>query len=194
MKTRFMRFGLMLPGIVVVICSFITSGLCQAQSSEATSGVTLTKLTPPLYPPLARQARIRGDVTVRVSLHPDGTVESITPVDGHPMLVQAAVDSARQSTFECVRCGNSGGIELLIYSFEQFPDKPDPCCCSGHSAASTASSAHLTESGNHITITAPPICICPDECTEKWAEEHSHFRSPKCLYLWKCGHRTIFIM
>ena len=31
-------------------------------------------------------------------------------------------------------------------------------------------------------------------CTEKWAEEHSHFRSPKCLYLWKCGHRKISIL
>jgi hypothetical protein len=194
MKIRFKPVDVMVLGMAVVIWSLVPSRLGSTQYTEATSRVTLRTLSPPVYPPLARQAMIRGDGTVKVSLHPDGTVESVTPVDGQPRLVQAAVDSARQSTFECVRCGNSGGTQSFIYSFEQSPEKPDPCCCSGNRAPSADSSIHVSQSGNHITVTAPPVCMCPDACAEKWAEEHSHFRSPKCLYLWKCGHRKISIM
>jgi hypothetical protein len=194
MKMRFKPLDVMVLGMAVVIWSLMPSSLGSAQDAEATSRMTLSKLSPPVYPPLARQAMIRGDVTVKVSLHADRTIESVTPIDGHPMLVQAAVNSARQSTFECVRCENSGGAQSFIYSFEQSPEKPDPCCCSGNRAASADSSIHVSQSGNHITVTAPPVCMCPDACTEKWAEEHSHFRSPKCLYLWKCGHRKISIM
>src|SRR5215472_2537098 len=107
------------------------------------------------------------------------------------MLVQAAITSAQQSKFECAQCAASGGTQSFTYSFEQSPEKPAPCCCSGHGAASGDTSTHVAQSGNHITITAPPVCACPDACEIKWAEQHSHFRSPKCLYLWKCGHRTI---
>jgi Gram-negative bacterial TonB protein C-terminal len=194
MKMRFKLLDVMVLGMAVVIWSSMSSRLGSAQDAEATSRVTLSKLSPPVYPPLAHQAMIRGDVTVEVSLHADGTVESVMPIYGRPMLVQSAVNSARQSTFECVRCGNSGGTQSFIYSFEQSPENPDPCCCSGNRPASADSSIHVSQSGNHITVTAPPVCICPDACTEKWAEEHSHFRSPKCLYLWKCGHRKISIM
>src|SRR5579884_2377360 len=108
---------------------------------------------------------------------------------GHPILALAAVDNAKQSTFECVGCGNSGGEQSFIYSFEQSTEKPDPCCCSSHPSAHNSS--QVTQNGNHITITAPPLCMCPDLCTRKWAEEHSHIRSAKCLYHWKCGHRNI---
>lgn len=194
MKTCFKPLNVIALGTVVVIWSLIPSRLGSAQDTEATSRVILTKLSPPEYPRLARQAMIRGDVIVKVSLHSDGTVESVTPIDGNPMLVEAAVNSARQSTFECVQCGNSGGTRSFTYSFEQSSEKPDPCCCSGNGAASADSSIHLLRSGNHITVTAPPACICPDACTERWAEEHSHFRAPRCLYLWKCGHRKISIM
>jgi hypothetical protein len=194
MKMRFKPLDVMVLGMAVVIWSLMPSSLGSAQDAEATSRMTLSKLSPPVYPPLARQAMIRGDVTVKVSLHADRTIESVTPIDGHPMLVQAAVNSARQSTFECVRCGNSGGDQSFIYSFEQSPEKPDPCCCSGNRAASADNSIHVSQSSNHITVTAPPVCMCPDACAEKWAEEHSHFRSPKCLYLWKCGHRKISVM
>ena len=98
MKMRFKPLDVMVLGMAVIMWSSMPSRLGSAQDTEATSRVRLSKLSPPVYPPLARQAMIRGDVTVEVSLHPDGTVESVTPVDGQPRLVQAAVDSARQST------------------------------------------------------------------------------------------------
>jgi outer membrane biosynthesis protein TonB len=40
------------------------------------TGVVLTKLVPPVYPPLARQAQIAGDVMVRVLIRQDGSKSS----------------------------------------------------------------------------------------------------------------------
>lgn len=183
--------------LILVAWAFLVSRLASAQQTtdgNAMSGATLRSLTPPVYPPLARQAAIAGDVILKVSLRADGTVESVTPVSGHPMLVQAAVSSAEQSKFECVACAASGTVQSFTYSFQQSTEKPDPCCCSANYHGSTRSEIQVLQSANHITVIAPPFCMCPDVCTEKWAEEHSHFRSPKCLYLWKCGHRKISIL
>jgi hypothetical protein len=36
------------------------------------TGVVLVKLSPPVYPPLARQARIMGDVEIQLSIRKDG--------------------------------------------------------------------------------------------------------------------------
>ena len=62
------------------------SALSQASRGDGTvdTGVVLTKLSPPVYPALARQTRIVRDVKVRVSIRNDGGLESAEVVDGHP--------------------------------------------------------------------------------------------------------------
>jgi protein TonB len=50
----------------------------------------------PEYPPLARQARIQGEVVLHAVISRDGTIENLQVVSGHPMLVQAAVSAVRQ--------------------------------------------------------------------------------------------------
>lgn len=50
----------------------------------------------PLYPPLARQARIQGPVQLRAIISKAGTIEHLTVGSGHPMLVKAAIDAVRQ--------------------------------------------------------------------------------------------------
>lgn len=49
----------------------------------------------PVYPPLARQARIQGQVRISAVLARDGSVTSMQLVSGHPLLVQAALDAVR---------------------------------------------------------------------------------------------------
>lgn len=44
----------------------------------------------PVYPPLARQARIQGTVRFNAIIGKDGNIENLTLVSGHPMLVPAA--------------------------------------------------------------------------------------------------------
>jgi TonB family protein len=50
----------------------------------------------PIYPPLARQARIQGMVILRVIINKLGEVRDTQVVHGHPMLSPAAVDAVKK--------------------------------------------------------------------------------------------------
>jgi protein TonB len=50
----------------------------------------------PEYPSLARQARIQGQVSLSAIISRDGWIENLQAVNGHPLLVQAAIDAVRQ--------------------------------------------------------------------------------------------------
>jgi len=54
----------------------------------------------PVYPPLARQARIQGVVKLEAVIGPDGRVEKVEAISGPPLLRQAAVDAVRQWVYE----------------------------------------------------------------------------------------------
>jgi TonB family protein len=56
----------------------------------------VVKTVPPVYPPLARQARIQGRVVLDVVIGKDGKVQNITVNSGHALLIQAALDAVRQ--------------------------------------------------------------------------------------------------
>ena len=43
----------------------------------------------PIYPPLARQARVQGAVELRAIISKAGTIENLIVVSGHPMLVSS---------------------------------------------------------------------------------------------------------
>jgi TonB family protein len=55
---------------------------------------------PPVYPPLAKQARVQGTVRFSVILAKDGTVSNLQLVSGHPLLVPAATDAVKQWTYK----------------------------------------------------------------------------------------------
>lgn len=50
----------------------------------------------PVYPALARAARTQGTVELRAIISRTGTIENLTVVNGHPMLVRSAIDAVRQ--------------------------------------------------------------------------------------------------
>jgi TonB family protein len=54
----------------------------------------------PVYPPLASQARIQGVVRFTAVVGRDGTVEHLTLVSGHPLLVPAATETVRQYRYQ----------------------------------------------------------------------------------------------
>jgi protein TonB len=49
----------------------------------------------PVYPPLAKQARISGVVELSAIIGKDGRVQDLKVVRGHPLLVQAALDAVK---------------------------------------------------------------------------------------------------
>ena len=50
----------------------------------------------PIYPQLAKAARIQGPVELRAIISKDGFIENLRVLGGHPMLVTAAVDAVKQ--------------------------------------------------------------------------------------------------
>jgi protein TonB len=50
----------------------------------------------PVYPPLARQARIQGTVILRIIINKLGEVRDTQLVNGHPMLAPAAVAAVKK--------------------------------------------------------------------------------------------------
>ncbi|MGC2171002.1 MAG: TonB family protein [Candidatus Sulfotelmatobacter sp.] len=64
--------------------------------SQGVSQGLLIRRVQPVYPPLARQARIQGTVVLRAVIAKDGSIEDLTLVSGHPMLAPAAIDAVKQ--------------------------------------------------------------------------------------------------
>lgn len=60
----------------------------------------LTESPEPVYPPLARQARISGTVRFNIVIGKDGSVANMTLVAGHPLLVQAAQEAVRSYRYK----------------------------------------------------------------------------------------------
>jgi len=162
------------------------------------SGAVMVQLFGPKYPPLAQSARIAGEVELKLRIRKDGSINSVVLVSGHPMLTQAALDSARQSRFECPGCADEVTTYSLIYSFQIIAGPDFPC---------PKSYQHVNQSGNRVTITGEPRlaypifisfgirsakCLYMWRCGSDWGGKDYYtypVRSAKCLDLWKCGRR-----
>jgi periplasmic protein TonB len=64
--------------------------------SQGVSQGLLVRQVKPVYPPLARQARIQGVVVLQAVISKDGSIEGLHLVSGHPMLAPAAMDAVKQ--------------------------------------------------------------------------------------------------
>ncbi len=56
----------------------------------------LIKQTVPVYPPLARSARIEGVVVLEGTVSVSGSVENIRVIEGHPLLIDEAVRAVKK--------------------------------------------------------------------------------------------------
>jgi len=127
--------------------------------------VVLDSVYPPVYPPLARQARIMGDVKVLVGVRQDGSVASAEVVSGHPMLKQAALDSAQRSTFLCRDCKSPATLFTVTYTFGTRIDLDDPDCSNTtrHRAAKCfelpARKPAVGQTLDHVMILADPVFV-----------------------------------
>ena len=65
------------------------------QGGDVTAASIVTQ-TRPVYPPLARQARIQGTVVLHAIIDKEGKVAQMEVVSGHPLLVQSALEAVKQ--------------------------------------------------------------------------------------------------
>jgi protein TonB len=54
----------------------------------------------PVYPPLAKQARIQGTVRFNAIIGRDGAIQNLQVVSGHPLLVPSALEAVRQWRYQ----------------------------------------------------------------------------------------------
>src|SRR5689334_15069062 len=72
---------------------------------EPQQKVTVLKYVAPVYPAIAKTARITGDVVLSFNVQSDGTVADVNYVSGPKMLVQTSLDAIKQWKFQCLSCG-----------------------------------------------------------------------------------------
>lgn len=185
LNVKYMNPAVLLVAIAVLETPLLAQQTPQPVQSDATRGeVVLTSLSKPTFSPLARQANVEGEVIVNITVRQDGSAEA-TVVKGHPLLKQAALDSAMQSRFECRVCSTPLSY-TLVYTFERTSEGS---CCDGIGAPVKVEQEPQShdEQGRpqtRVTISAEKICICdPASIITK------KVRSLKCFYLWKCSMR-----
>jgi TonB family protein len=93
--------------------------------SEGVESALIVKKVDPIYPPLARQARIQGSVILQVIISKSGDVESIQLFSGHPMLAQAAIDAVDQWKYKrYLLNGEPVEVETRVTVNFTLPEKP----------------------------------------------------------------------
>jgi len=83
----------------------------------------LVSSVPPVYPPLAQQARIQGTVRFNVAIDSSGHPTNLTVVSGHPLLVQAALEAVKQWVWSPVP--QTGTFQADV-NFSLPPGAPPP--------------------------------------------------------------------
>jgi TonB family protein len=187
MSRSFILLCALAATIVMSVAAVDSLAQVAARSNSEEQGVTLARLSPPIYPPLAKQARIIGDVDLELSVRQDGSLESVAVVTGHPLLTQAALDSVRHSQFECRSCGEAVTSERIVYTFQL--DSTEYCSqtpVTSNTDQGKKSYPQVIQSINHVTVMDEPIGTCDSEIFSV-----KKVRSAKCLYLWRCGVSTL---
>jgi periplasmic protein TonB len=67
----------------------------QFRTSDLLEG-SLIRRVQPVYPPLARSARIQGQVVLAAVISKAGTIDNLHVLSGHPMLIPAAIAAVSQ--------------------------------------------------------------------------------------------------
>lgn len=68
--------------------------------SSGVQAAKLERMVRPPYPPLAKQARISGTVRFAAVIAPDGRIQELQVVFGHPLLIPAAKEAVAQWVYK----------------------------------------------------------------------------------------------
>jgi Gram-negative bacterial TonB protein C-terminal len=178
-----------LLSLTLSLVAFVLIENAHAQSASASdtphAGVALSKLSAPVYPRVAQNAHIQGDVDLTVRVRSDGSLESVVLVSGHAMLRQNSIDSAQRSQFECVDCVEAVTSYALRYKFQISPRDPPRDC--NASAEPQPPSPEVDPVRHQVTVFAWELWTCDPTASTTYVR----VRSAKCLYLWRCGRNVI---
>jgi TonB family protein len=186
-----LMFGFSVRVLVGLAFLFLLNQAVWAQDerkiTEPIQEAEIAKLAPLIYPPLARQTRITGDVELKLEVRPDGSVASVVVVKGHPLLAVPAQDNAKNSRFECGNCGEETRSYHFTYTFNL--DQPGSCGVTSQKPTAEQVQPYpgISQTIGHVTVVDQPFVTC-DPAGIITARK---VRSAKCLYLWRCGKPRI---
>jgi len=98
--------------LALALCSW--HPLAQSHQEADSSMSCVERLEMPIYPALARAARVVGVVTATVAVSPGGPIQVTTSAGGHLLLTAAVETAIRASTFQASCTGKS---VRLIFNF-----------------------------------------------------------------------------
>ena len=84
----------LVPVVLVAMLTLSLSGLAFADGRVAKQRVS------PAYPELAKKMNVVGVVKVELTVAPNGQVKSAKAIGGHPLLIDASVNAAKQFKYE----------------------------------------------------------------------------------------------
>ena len=154
----------------------MTTWLAIASWFLAGQGTVVPTVVPqPVYPPIAVSAMVRGDVVVNVVVRPDGSVASAEVASGEPLLRDVALRAAQQAQYECRGCTKVGTPYSLVFTFRVVGrDDPKP-----------ATGLTFDREGGATVNVVGVIGYWWEGIA--WSLTAPRARSPKCLWLWRCG-------
>src|SRR3982751_2019116 len=85
------------------------------QDAEA----NLIKKVQPIYPPLAKSARVSGTVEFSATISKEGSIENLQLVRGHPLLVNAAKEAVLQWKYKPTML-NGQAVEVITRIIVNF--------------------------------------------------------------------------
>jgi TonB family protein len=144
-------------GLYLLVGCFFLASLAHTQDNNNEKPKIELWLTDPgqlKYPPLARQARISGDVKIQLEVKRDGSVAQAKILSGPPMLQQAALESAQQSKFQCNGCTGETTPYEVTYTFG-FREQEPPNC--GYRRFRVARCLYLWNCSKERYVLRPPV-------------------------------------
>lgn len=95
-------------------------------SEDSVQALLIHKVAP-VYPPLARQARIQGTVILKIVINKDGDVRDVQLYSGHPMLAPAAIEAVKQWNYQpYTKDGEVVEVSTMVRVNFNMPGGPAP--------------------------------------------------------------------
>src|SRR5438046_8592887 len=76
-------------GVLLISLAEVSMAQTGTSSTTQENGAVLTKLYPPAYPPIAKTARVTGDVKLQIKVTREGTVSSVNRSEEHTSELQS---------------------------------------------------------------------------------------------------------
>lgn len=81
---------------IAAVPKFVPQTPQRVRISQGVTRGLLVHRVEPTYPPLARAARVQGEVVLSAIINTNGEIQNLQLVSGHPMLVQEAITAVKQ--------------------------------------------------------------------------------------------------